>query len=348
MKVLRHPPPLLLLGQHQRRRERPPLALLAPKVGQQPRVGQRHRGLVGQPAEALDVVPVEGVAGCPRQRDGADGQVAPVGRRHGHGHLAHPRQGATLRGGDGQPLGGREQIAAGAVVRRRHDAVLPVAQHQDGGVGADQPPRLGHDGAVGVLLVQRAGHPPCHLGQGGELTHLPVQLARPILHTGEKLTRPQLESQDLGDRPGAGALLVAHRPPARQHQGEGPHRDAARARRHHHASVEAADGQLARRSREARAHGVAAGLQGGDEGRLPIRAQRLGRRRRCRPDGAEREGPVGAGHVDRRQAGPEALGDPLEHRLQGGVEGAAPLGRGADDRHDVEDDVPRVGGGGHD
>ena len=192
VKVLRHPPPLLLLGQHQRRRERPPLALLAPKVGQQPRVGQRHRGLVGQPAEALDVVPVEGVAGCPRQRDRADGQVAPVGRRHGHGHLAHPRRGPPSRGGDGQPLGGREQIAAGAVVRRRHDAVLPVAQHQHGGVGADQPPRLGHDRAVGVLLVQRAGHPPCHLGQGGELTHLPVQLARPILHTGEKLIRPQL------------------------------------------------------------------------------------------------------------------------------------------------------------
>ena len=71
--------------------------------------------------------------------------------------------------------------------------VVPgVAQDEDGGVGPHQPPGLRHDRAVGVLLVQGAGHPPRHLRQGRELPHLAVELARAILHTGEKLTSSQL------------------------------------------------------------------------------------------------------------------------------------------------------------
>ena len=160
VQVLGHPPPLLLLREHEGRGQGPPLVLLAPQVGQQAGVGERDGGLVGQPSETLRVVPVEGIAGEAGERDGADGLVAPVGRRHGDRHLAHPPQRAALGRLDGQPLRRREHLAARAVMRRHRHVARRVAQDEHRRIGPDQPAGLGHDGAVGVGLVQRRGPPP--------------------------------------------------------------------------------------------------------------------------------------------------------------------------------------------
>ena len=60
VQALGHSAALLLLRQDDGRGEGPAGLLLAAEVREQPGVGQRHRGLVGQAAQALDVVVVEG------------------------------------------------------------------------------------------------------------------------------------------------------------------------------------------------------------------------------------------------------------------------------------------------
>ena len=232
VEVLGHPPPLVLLGQHDGRGEGPPLALLAPQVGQQARVGQRHRGLVGQPAAGAPRRPSsKAVAARARHARWRRRPVAPVGRRHGHGDLAAPAAAgppsaaataSRSAAASASPSDGRRGRPSRRRPRRRAGTSTAASARTSARASR-------HDDAVGlVALVQWPATRRATSVSARELARLTVELARPVAQAGEQagsLRDPR--ARIWATARALARSVVAHRPPAGQHERQGPDRAAA-------------------------------------------------------------------------------------------------------------------------
>ncbi len=173
MDVLRHPPPLVLLGRDDRRGEGPSLGLLAPQVVHQAAAGERHGGLGGEPLQAVEVAGAEGRAAPPGDRQGA----RRVGHR-GQGHV--PRQPRRAAARDGRHVGGVHRDGRVPVAGELLDRAPGPRHEERRGVGAGQRAGLRHGDVAGRRGRRRLRQALRHPRQGAEPARLAVELAGPV------------------------------------------------------------------------------------------------------------------------------------------------------------------------
>ena len=215
--VLGHPPPLVLLGRAPRPRPAPaarPARAAGRPAGARwpapPRPGRPARPAArGRPRRRAS-------PGRARERDGADGGSRPSAGGTGTATVPRPPQrappsAAATAGRSAR----REHLAVRAVVGGHRDGVLDVAQDER---RRRRPAPAGGPATRscgGRRPRPASGHAPRHLGQGRELAHLAVELARAVLQAREKLAVAQPQGQDL--RRSARALRARRRSaPARR------------------------------------------------------------------------------------------------------------------------------------
>ena len=201
-------PPLVLLREHDGRGEAAPGLLLLAEVRQQPRVGQRHRGLIREAAQALEVVRVEArprVRSTTITRARAGGAVrlgsTTSARRPSRSAPPAPSRAASASAPGGSPPPSPSRASTGRAATPRAPRASPrppaPARAPRPRSRRGRPPRRGSPATRRAMRVSAAS---CSAWRSSSRTRSrrPAMQA-PVVH-------PQ--GQDLGDRPHRGPVLA--------------------------------------------------------------------------------------------------------------------------------------------